>query len=198
MSTVVMAISGVLYALMILQMPFVIVMTGIGVITLAGVVVNNAIVLIDYVDMLRSRDGYELRAALIKAGAVRLRPVLLTAITTVLGLVPLAIGFNLDFLTLFTNPVLFFTDLGTYLYWGGEQAAWWAPMAVSVIAGLSFSTVLTLVFVPTVYLTLDKVVRSWNRTVYGIQKGLPSAHGSIEKTDVQPIKEADILDPILN
>jgi multidrug efflux pump subunit AcrB len=193
-----MAISGVLYALILLQMPFVIVMTGIGVITLAGVVVNNAIVLIDYVDMLRSRDGYELRAALIKAGMVRLRPVLLTAITTVLGLVPLAIGFNLDFLTLFTNPSLFFSDLGTYLYWGGEQAAWWAPMAVSVIAGLSFSTVLTLVFVPTVYLALDKVVRAWNRNVYGIQKGLPSAHGVIEKTKVQPIKEADILNPILN
>lgn len=198
MSTVVMAISGVLYALMILQMPFVIVMTGIGVITLAGVVVNNAIVLIDYVDMLRSRDGYELRAALIKAGSVRLRPVLLTAITTVLGLVPLAIGFNLDFLVLFNNPVLFFSELGTYLYWGGEQAAWWAPMAVSVIAGLSFSTVLTLVFVPTVYLTLDKFVRRWNRTAYGIEKGLASAHGAIESQNVQTIKEADILDPILN
>ncbi len=193
MSTVVMAISGVLYALVILQMPFVIVMTGIGVITLAGVVVNNAIVLIDYVDMLRSRDGYELRPALIKAGSVRLRPVLLTAITTVLGLVPLAIGFNLDFLTLYSNPSLFFSDLGTYLYWGGEQAAWWAPMAVSVIAGLSFSTVLTLVFVPTVYLTVDKFVRIWNRNVYGIQKGMDSAHGSVEKSSVHSKREADIL-----
>jgi hypothetical protein len=71
-------------------------------------------------------------------------------------------------------------------------------MAVSVIAGLSFSTVLTLVFVPTVYLTLDKIVRRWNRTAYGIEKGLASAHGAIENSNVQPKKEADILEPILN
>lgn len=198
MSTVLMAISGVLYALVILQMPFVIVMTGIGVITLAGVVVNNAIVLIDYVDMLRSRDGYELRPALIKAGSVRLRPVLLTAITTILGLVPLAIGFNLDFLVLYTDPARFFGDLGTYLYWGGEQAAWWAPMAVSVIAGLSFSTVLTLVFVPTVYLTTDRIVRWWNRTVYGLERGMASAHDAAITQRAETKREADIFVPMSN
>src|SRR5699024_11427359 len=102
---------GVLFGLVLFDMPFSIIMTGVGVISLAGVVVNNAIVLIDYIDILRERDGMNLREALMKAGKTRFRPVVLTAITTVLGLVPLAIGFNLDFITLLSEPAEFFTNI---------------------------------------------------------------------------------------
>jgi multidrug efflux pump subunit AcrB len=112
------------------------------------VVVNNAIVLIDYIDLLRTRDGLAREDALIIGGLTRFRPVVLTAITTVLGLVPLAIGFNIDFAGLFTA-------LSPNIFWGGEQAAWWGPMAIAVIAGLSFATVLTLMVVPVLYSTVD-------------------------------------------
>nr|MBA2669309.1 efflux RND transporter permease subunit [Gemmatimonadota bacterium] len=148
LTSVVMSTVGVLLGLMIFRMPFGIIMTGVGVISLAGVVVNNAIVLIDFVDILRERDGLSRREALVEAGRTRFRPVILTAMTTVLGLVPLAIGFNFDFLGLFTA-------LQPDLYWGGEQAAWWGPMAIAVIAGLTFATVLTLILVPVMYSLLD-------------------------------------------
>ncbi|HEX6313509.1 MAG TPA: efflux RND transporter permease subunit [Gemmatimonadaceae bacterium] len=147
MTSVIMSTVGVLLGLVVFRMPFGIIMTGVGVISLAGIVVNNAIVLIDYIDLLRAR-GLSRDEALITAGSTRFRPVILTAITTVLGLVPLAIGFNLDFIGLYTS-------LSPNLYWGGEQAAWWGPMAIAVIAGLSFATVLTLVVVPVLYSVVD-------------------------------------------
>jgi multidrug efflux pump len=147
MTSVLMSTVGVLIGLIVFRMPFGIIMTGVGVISLAGVVVNNAIVLIDYIDLLRER-GLTRREALVQAGRTRFRPVVLTAITTVLGLVPLAIGFNLDFIGLFTR-------LSPNIYWGGEQAAWWGPMAIAVIAGLTFATVLTLGMVPVMYSLLD-------------------------------------------
>ncbi len=148
LTCVIMSTVGVLLGLIIFQMPFGIIMTGVGVISLAGVVVNNAIVLIDFVDILRERDGLSRREALVEAGRTRFRPVVLTAMTTVLGLTPLAIGFNFDFLGLFTA-------LEPDLYWGGEQAAWWGGMAIAVIAGLTFATVLTLVMVPVMYSIVD-------------------------------------------
>lgn len=163
MTSVIMSTAGVFFGLVIFQMPFVIIMTGIGIISLAGVVVNNAIVLIDYIDILRKRDNMGLYDALIQGGKVRFRPVVLTAITTTLGLVPLAIGFNLDFIVLVNNPVEFFTSINEYLYWGGEQAAWWAPMAIAVIVGLLFATVLTLILVPVLYYLFENGRRSVNR-----------------------------------
>ncbi|HWV58724.1 MAG TPA: efflux RND transporter permease subunit, partial [Longimicrobiales bacterium] len=138
LTSVIMSTIGVLLGLMVFRMPFGIIMTGVGVISLAGVVVNNAIVLIDYIDLLRERDGLSRREALVQAGKTRFRPVVLTAATTLLGLVPLAIGLNFDFLGLYTS-------LAPDIYWGGVQAAWWGPMAIAVIAGLGFATVLTLV-----------------------------------------------------
>jgi multidrug efflux pump len=147
---------GVFLGLVVFRMPFVIIMTGVGIISLAGIVVNNAIVLIDYIDLLRERDGLSRREALVQAGITRFRPVVLTAITTVLGLVPLAIGLNFDFVGLFTA-------LSPNLYWGGEQAAWWAPMAIAVIVGLSFATVLTLVLVPVMYSLIDDGVAFFRR-----------------------------------
>ncbi|HEX7118425.1 MAG TPA: efflux RND transporter permease subunit [Longimicrobiales bacterium] len=156
LTSVIMSTIGVLLGLMLFRMPFGIIMTGVGVISLAGVVVNNAIVLIDYVDVLRGRDGMDRREALVRAGMIRFRPVILTAVTTVLGLVPLAVGFNLDFIGLYTR-------LDPNLFWGGEQAAWWGPMAIAVIVGLSFATVLTLVIVPVLYSVVDDIGESFRR-----------------------------------
>ncbi|NBW70363.1 MAG: efflux RND transporter permease subunit [Bacteroidetes bacterium] len=166
LSSVVMSTAGVLYGLVTFQMAFGL-MAFLGLISLAGVVVNNAIVLIDYVDILRIRDGMDLRSALVQAGKVRFRPVILTAVTTTLGLVPLAIGFNFDFITLVNNPLLFFTHLGEYIYWGGEQAAWWGPMAIAVIVGLSFATFLTLILVPVLYSVIERAKMSLNRIFFG-------------------------------
>ena len=148
LSSVVLSTVGVLLGLIVFRMPFGIVMSGVGVISLAGVVVNNAIVLIDYIDVLRKRDGMSRREAIVMGGKTRFRPVILTAVTTVLGLVPLAIGLNFDFIGLYSR-------LAPDFYWGGEQAAWWGPMAIAVIAGLTFATFLTLLLVPVMYSLLD-------------------------------------------
>ena len=152
LTSVIMSTAGVLLGLMVFQMPFGIIMTGVGIISLAGIVVNNAIVLVDYIDVLRRRDGLERQAALIRAGRTRLRPVILTAITTALGLVPLAIGLNFDFFGLYGR-------LDPDLFWGGEQAAWWGPMAIAVIVGILFATFLTLILVPVMYSLTDDMGR---------------------------------------
>jgi multidrug efflux pump subunit AcrB len=148
MTSVVMSTVGVFLGLIVFRMPFVVIMTGVGIISLAGIVVNNAIVLIDYIDILRERDGMDRREALVQAGRTRFRPVVLTASTTALGLLPLAIGLNFDFFGLYRS-------LSPDLYWGGDQAAWWGPMAVAVIAGILFATFLTLVLVPVLYSLID-------------------------------------------
>jgi len=148
LTSVMMSTVGVLIGLLAFNMPFGIIMTGVGIISLAGIVVNNAIVLIDYIDILRDRDGMNRREALVTGGRTRFRPVVLTATTTALGLVPLAIGLNFDFFGLYGS-------LTPELYWGGEQAAWWGPMAVAVIAGIIFATFLTLVLVPIMYSLVD-------------------------------------------
>ncbi|MCB0602708.1 MAG: efflux RND transporter permease subunit [Saprospiraceae bacterium] len=136
---------------------FVIVFTGIGIISLAGVVVNNAIVLIDYTQLLlkQKREALgvdsdlalplnDVKEAIVMAGSTRLRPVLLTAITTVLGLIPLAIGFNFDFFSLVQ-------ELDPHVFIGGDNATFWGPMAWTVIYGLVFATFLTLVVVPVMF-----------------------------------------------
>ena len=136
-SSVILSLMGVFFGLMVTGMSFGVIMTGIGVISLAGVVVNNAIVLIDYINLLRKR-GLELQDALVTAGTVRFRPVMLTAITTILGLLPMAIGLSFDFRNL-------------RIQMGGESADWWGPMAVAIIFGLAVATLLTLVVVPVLY-----------------------------------------------
>lgn len=172
LSSVVMSTAGVFYGLVTFQMAFGL-MAFLGLISLAGVVVNNAIVLIDYVDILRTRDGLDLRSALVQAGKVRFRPVILTAITTTLGLVPLAVGFNFDFITLVNNPLEFFTHLGEYIYWGGEQAAWWGPMAIAVIVGLLFSTFLTLILVPVLYSVIERGKQSLQQLFFARKESKP-------------------------
>jgi multidrug efflux pump subunit AcrB len=148
LTSVIMSTMGVLIGLMIFRMPFGIINTGVGIISLAGIVVNNAIILIDYIDILRDRDGMNRREALVQGGKTRLRPVVLTALTTALGMVPLAVGLNFDFFGLYGS-------LSPELFWGGEQAAWWGPMAVAIIAGILFATFLTLILVPVMYSLVD-------------------------------------------
>jgi multidrug efflux pump subunit AcrB len=155
-----MSTAGVFLGLMLFSMPFGIIMTGVGIISLAGIVVNNAIVLIDYIDVLRRRDGLERREALVRGGRTRLRPVILTAITTALGLVPLAVGLNFDFFGLYGS-------LDPDLFWGGEQAAWWGPMAIAVIAGILFATFLTLILVPVMYSLTDDMAAFLGRVFVG-------------------------------
>ncbi|HEY7817796.1 MAG TPA: efflux RND transporter permease subunit, partial [Vicinamibacteria bacterium] len=143
MVSVLLSLIGVFWGLILTATPFGIIMTGIGVISLAGVVVNNAIVLLDFVQQARAK-GAEKTQAVIDSGAIRMRPVLLTAVTTVLGLIPLTLGINLDFFK------------GT-LTFGGDSSQWWGPMGVAVIFGLTVSTVLTLVIVPITYHSLDSL-----------------------------------------
>ena len=156
MSSVIMSTVGVFAGLMVFNMPFVIIMTGLGIISLAGIVVNNAIVLIDYIDILRKRDGMDRRKALVQGGKTRFRPVILTAATTALGLVPLAIGLNFDFFGLYGS-------LAPELYWGGDQASWWGSMAVAVIVGIMFATFLTLILVPVMYSLVDDFTAFFRR-----------------------------------
>ena len=157
MFSVVMSTIGVFGGLATFKMDFVIIMTGIGIVSLAGVVVNNAIVLIDYIGLLKLRKKEELglidgeympidiaKQCIVDAGKTRLRPVLLTAITTILGLMPLATGFNIDFIS-------FFNTFNPDIYFGGDNAVFWGPMSWTVIFGLSFATFLTLVIVPSLY-----------------------------------------------
>ncbi|HNQ83120.1 MAG TPA: efflux RND transporter permease subunit [Bacteroidales bacterium] len=148
---------GVFGGLATFRMDFVVIMTGIGLVSLAGIVVNNAIVLIDYTDLLKLRKrtelGMEENALLpkdialdcvIQAGRTRLRPVLLTAVTTLLGLIPLASGLNIDFLSLFEH-------FDPKIYFGGDNVAFWGPISWTIIFGLTFSTFLTLIVVPAMY-----------------------------------------------
>jgi multidrug efflux pump len=145
MTTVILSLIGVLAGLLICHMPFGIIMTGVGVISLAGVVVNNAIVLLDYTRLLQ-RQGLDLIAATVQAGATRLRPVLLTAITTILGLIPMALGISYDF-----HKMEWVTR--------SESSQWWSSMAIAVIFGLAFATLLTLVVLPTLYVTLTRLTQ---------------------------------------
>jgi len=163
MMSVVFSTIGVFLGFGLTRMPFSIMMSGIGIISLAGVVVNNAIVLIDYTILLRQRRRAELGLSdnqvlpyddvvntIVEAGRTRLRPVLLTAITTVLGLLPLATGMNINFFTLLT-------EFDAQLYVGGDNADFWGPMAWTVIFGLIFATFLTLIIVPVMYLISDRL-----------------------------------------
>ncbi|MEZ4702638.1 MAG: efflux RND transporter permease subunit, partial [Rhodothermales bacterium] len=139
---------GVLLGLIVTRTPFGL-MTFIGVISLAGIVVNNGIVLIDYTMKLRER-GIAKKEAILDAGATRLRPVLLTALTTVIGLVPLTFGLNVDFVGLLT-------DFAPNFQFGSQNTQFWGPMGVSIISGLTFATFLTLVIVPVMYSVFDSI-----------------------------------------
>jgi multidrug efflux pump len=144
LSEVIFSIIGVLLGIVIFNMDVSIIMTGLGIVALGGIVVRNGILIVEFTDVLRAR-GLKTKEAIVRAGLTRITPVILTATATMLGLVPLAIGFNLNFLTLFTN-------LDPQIHMGGDNMMFWGPLAWSIIFGLSFATFLTLVFVPAMYL----------------------------------------------
>ena len=148
---------GVFLGLIIFDMTFVIIMTMLGIISLAGIVVNNSVVLIDYTQLLLDRKKAKLNLekdnmlpkneifeSIVKGGKARLRPVILTAITTILGLIPLAIGLNIDLMSLFSTG-----DPNIYI--GGDNVIFWGPLAWTVIFGLTFATFLTLIIVPVTF-----------------------------------------------
>lgn len=161
--------TGVFLGITIFQMPFVILMTMMGIISLSGIVVNNGVVLLDYTQLLidRKKVAMELPVesmlpiaeaveAIIEGGTARLRPVILTAVTTILGLIPLAIGLNIDFFSLFSewNPKVFI---------GGDNVIFWGPLAKTVIFGLSFATFLTLIIVPATFLITYQIKLKWHK-----------------------------------
>ena len=165
--SVLFSLTGVFLGLVVFRQDFVIIMTMIGIISLAGVVVNNAIVLIDYTNLLFDRRKRELELGeddllpfaeivplIIKGGRTRLRPVLLTAITTVLGLLPLAIGINVDFVSLLA-------EYDPKIYIGGDNNIFWKPMSWAIIYGLTFATFLTLVIVPIMMWYLTRADYKW-------------------------------------
>lgn len=169
MTTVIFSLIGVIGGIATFKMNFVVIMTGIGVVSLAGVVVNNGIVLIDYILLLRNQKALELGIAepldiprqenlklIAIAGKTRLRPVLLTAITTLLGLMPMAVGLNIDFVGLFTK-------FDPNIYFGGDSVAMWGPLSWAIIFGLSFATFLTLIIVPVTYTLVVDIQRKVRR-----------------------------------
>ncbi len=146
LTSVILSLGGAFWGLAVINSPFGVIMTGVGIISLAGVVVNNAIVLIDYTNKLRE-GGLAIRDAVISAGATRLRPVLLTAITTILGLLPMVTGVSYDFHVMAISTA-------------SESSQWWRSMAIVVIFGLMIATVLTLVVVPTSYVLIESIKSS--------------------------------------
>ena len=149
---------GVLLGLILTRTPFGL-MTFIGVISLAGIVVNNNIVLIDYIMQLRER-GFDKHTAIVEGGATRLRPVTLTALTTVIGLMPLTFGLNIDFVGLIS-------DWQPNFQFGSENTQFWGPMGIAIISGLSFATFLTLVIVPVMYSVFDSLSTHLGATFRG-------------------------------
>ncbi len=151
LASVILSLGGAFWGLAVINSPFGIIMTGVGIISLAGVVVNNAIVLIDYTNKLR-KSGMAVRDAVVASGATRLRPVLLTAVTTILGLLPMVTGISYDFHVMAISMA-------------SESSQWWRSMAIVVIFGLMIATMLTLVVVPTLY-TLIEDTKAWFSMVY--------------------------------
>ena len=144
LSEVVFSIIGVFLGIVIFHMSISIIMTGLGIVALGGIVVRNGILIVEFCDVLKER-GLKTREAIIQAGKVRITPVVLTAAATMLGLIPLAIGMNLNFITMFT-------ELNPHMYFGGDNVMFWGPLSWTIIFGLAFSTFLTLIFVPALYL----------------------------------------------
>ena len=144
LSEVIFSIIGVFFGIVVFNMSISIIMTGLGIVALGGIVVRNGILIVEFCDVLKER-GLKTREAIIQAGKVRVTPVILTATATMMGLVPLAVGMNINFVTMFT-------ELNPHIYFGGDNVLFWGPLSWTIIFGLAFSTFLTLIFVPALYL----------------------------------------------
>jgi Cu/Ag efflux pump CusA len=133
-------------------------MTGLGVVGLAGIVVKNGILVIEFTDELRGR-GLKTREALVQAGKTRIIPVLLTAVAAILGFIPIAVGFNINFITLFS-------ELKPHIFFGGDNVVFWKPLSWTIIFGLAFAFFMTLIIVPSMYLIAERLRRPM-RKMYG-------------------------------
>jgi multidrug efflux pump subunit AcrB len=151
LSEIVLSIIGVLLGTAIFKMDMSIVMTGIGIVALGGIVVRNGILLVEFAEFARE-GGMSLYDATVEAGRTRMTPVLLTATAAILGLIPLAVGLNIDFESLFTH-------LNPHIFFGGDNVVFWGPLSWTMIFGLSFATVLTLLLVPAMYLITERLKR---------------------------------------
>jgi multidrug efflux pump subunit AcrB len=144
LSEVFFSIIGVLLGIMIFGMSLSVIMTGLGIVALGGIVVRNGILIVEFTDVLK-KQGLRTREAVVQAGLTRITPVVLTATATILGLIPLAVGLNINFVSMFT-------ELNPHLHFGGDNVAFWGNLSWTIIFGLSFATFLTLIFVPAMYL----------------------------------------------
>jgi multidrug efflux pump len=162
-SEVVFSLIGVLLGYMIFGMTISIIMTGMGIVALAGIVVRNGILLVEFTDVLKGQ-GLKTRRAIIEAGKTRITPVILTATATILGLIPLAIGMNINFTTLFT-------ELNPQLHFGGDNVMFFGPLSWTIIFGLSFATFLTLVLIPVMYIVIyERNIRRLRRKTNRLAK----------------------------
>ncbi len=179
MAEVLFSVIGVLAGYVIFGMSFSIVMSGIGVVALAGIVVRNGILLVEFTDVLKAR-GLKTRDAIVQAGKTRITPVILTASATIIGLIPLAVGFNINFATMFT-------DLNPHIHFGGENVQFFGKLAWTIIFGLSFATFLTLLLVPAMYLIAYRakvrVKRKKSNRLF--RKGLPYSKVISDDVDIE-------------
>jgi multidrug efflux pump subunit AcrB len=158
LTEIIFSVIGVLLGFAITKMEVSVLMTGLGIVGLAGIVVKNGILVIEFTDELRAR-GMKTREALIQAGKTRIIPVLLTAVAAILGLIPLAIGFNINFVTLFS-------ELDPHIFFGGDNAVFWKPLSWTIIFGLAFAFFMTLLILPAMYLIAERLRRPM-RNMYG-------------------------------
>jgi multidrug efflux pump subunit AcrB len=159
LTEIIFSVIGVILGFSLTGMTISVVMTGIGIVGLAGIVVKNAILVIDFADELRAR-GMKTREAVIEAGKIRIIPVMLTALAAIFALIPLAIGFNINFVTTFSelNPQIFF---------GGDSVVFWKPLSWTIIFGLAFAFFMTLIMVPSMYLIAERLKRPMRRQYGG-------------------------------
>ncbi len=158
LTEIIFSVIGVLLGFAITGMEVSVVMTGIGIVGLAGIVVKNGILVIEFADELRTR-GMKTREAVIQAGKTRIIPVLLTALAAILALIPLAVGFNIDF-------VKMFSELNPHIFFGGDNVTFWKPLSWTIIFGLAFAFFMTLIIVPSMYLIAERLRRPM-RKQYG-------------------------------
>lgn len=159
LTEIIFSVIGVILGFSITGMTISVVMTGIGIVGLAGIVVKNAILVIDFADELRAR-GMKTKEAVIQAGKIRIIPVLLTALAAIFALIPLAIGFNINFVTMFS-------ELNPHIFFGGDSAVFWKPLAWTIIFGLAFAFFMTLIMVPSMYLIAERLKRPMRRQYGG-------------------------------